>query len=474
MSDALPPLPTEGAPPPAPRRAASVQLQREGGAATDAVLMDPAHQSLAEALRIMLRLVQLGMIVLAVLFLFSGARTVKEGESGIRLLFGSVEEQDLKPGFHFSWPFPVGDLVKVQTGSSRIDEVEAFWPYLSDTQKAQPIEQMTGSNRLEPGRDGSLITADGNVAHAQWRINYRVPSESAASFARNIHPDFQTQIVRAAARRAIVHASAEMSIDQLLKEAARGEGSLAYRAQQSAQELLDRIDSGIQIEGTELLAKMPPLFARSEFDKVASAEANRKNKVEAARQEANTTLSQAAGRAWVRAIELIDEYEKAADARAGALRDRDQQAASVWEDTQRRVMTEIVTLFEGPSAGGEVALEINDAKLFRSAEVRRRQADLARFEALVQQYRENPLVTLHREWADAFRQVIARDTVQVFYLPEGVQSLEVVLNADPDLARAIEKAIGRAEMERTRQERERHFEAEQFRTSTAVEEVDAR
>src|SRR5215470_16874631 len=75
----------------APRRAASARFIVDGQVGTDAAMrdaMDPANQSLADALRLSFRVLQIVMLVLVVLFLASGFRTVKEGQSGVATVWG--------------------------------------------------------------------------------------------------------------------------------------------------------------------------------------------------------------------------------------------------------------------------------------------------------------------------------------------------------------------------------------------------
>src|SRR5262245_23354980 len=93
------------APPPPPRRAGSVTLRSsDSGAPDTSAMLDPANQSLADALGMMLRLVQLAMVVLIGLYLFSGLQSVQEGQRGVRLLFGKVEDSNLEPGMHLAAP----------------------------------------------------------------------------------------------------------------------------------------------------------------------------------------------------------------------------------------------------------------------------------------------------------------------------------------------------------------------------------
>ena len=113
-----PPVGGGGSPPPgagpARHRPASVVLREEGESVS--ALMDPANRSLADALKITFRLLQAAMVVLFGLFAFSGLQEVREGESGLRLMFGRLVESDVPPGIRFALPPPVGEIVRVTTG----------------------------------------------------------------------------------------------------------------------------------------------------------------------------------------------------------------------------------------------------------------------------------------------------------------------------------------------------------------------
>ena len=70
-----------------PRRAASAEFVVTAEAGSEAALreaMDPANQSFADALRLSFRILQLGMLALLAVFLFSGFQTVEEGDLGVQ------------------------------------------------------------------------------------------------------------------------------------------------------------------------------------------------------------------------------------------------------------------------------------------------------------------------------------------------------------------------------------------------------
>src|SRR2546423_2663539 len=165
-----------GAPPsPAlqpPRRAGSMTL-REGVQGPGASPLDPATQSLADALRVMMRLLQGAMVILGVLYLFSGMHRVNEGERGIQLLFGKIVRHDLEPGLHWSAPFPMGEVVRVEAQQHYVDISRDFWIYIAPGSDPSP-EKQTPTQSLKPdqGGSGSVITGDGNIAHTKWKIGY--------------------------------------------------------------------------------------------------------------------------------------------------------------------------------------------------------------------------------------------------------------------------------------------------------------
>jgi len=80
-----------------PRRAASAEFRVDaviGSAAAMREAMDPANQSLGEALRLSYRVLQFVIVVLLFLFLVSGCHIVEKGESGVMTFFGKIRSVD--------------------------------------------------------------------------------------------------------------------------------------------------------------------------------------------------------------------------------------------------------------------------------------------------------------------------------------------------------------------------------------------
>lgn len=442
-------------------RPASVTLRTEGESGAS---FDPANQSLAEALGLIFRIVQFGMVVLFAAFALSGFSSVAENQRGIKLLFGRDTARDLLPGFHFSAPYPLGEMVKVDAGQLRMDLDESFFPRVAKEQPGVEIAKLAGMARatLKPGEDGALMTADGNLAHSRWSLTYS--REGAFDFSKHVLPDHERAIVRAAVERGIVQAVAQVTIDDLLKQSSSDQGSLATRAREIAQRSLDAINSGIRINQLSMKDKTPPLPVYADFTRVQSAESEATGLRDQAEATARTQMNAVAGAGAAALVEQIEAYE-----RAIALKDTAEQA---------RVLAAINGLFEGREvkigektyaaglASGAVTNLVNDARQYQSSEVSRRQAEVATFRAKLAQYRAHPGVVMQREWADAMSIFLDKPQVQVFNTPRSAPRVELWVNPDPDLIREAAEAARLVKVKQQAEVRASEQAAESLKTRT--------
>ena len=447
---------------------ASVTLRPEGAEPVTAESLDPANQSLAEALGLTFRILQIVMVVLLVLFIFSGLQTIKEGESGIRLLFGRVTADDLPAGPQLGWPYPLGELVKVQTGTTTLELDEAFWPNLAPEQKRLPVQQLAtiGKTSLRPGLDGSLLTGDENIAHTKWRIVYS--RARPAAFARSVYTDDESRIVMAAVMRGVVQAVARVKIDDLLKQSAGDEGSVAAHAREVAQAALDRIDSGIRINQLTLVEKIPPLHLYNDFSGVQTAVQNAGQKIQRARTQARDTLNAAAGGASELVIDEIKRYEAAVELGGGAAAEG---SLAVIHALLEGRPVEVEGEEYGPLVSGKATSIINEARQYKTSVVSRRRAELATFRAKLEQFKANPSVVIQRDWSEALAAFMGRENVEVYNYPSGLNVLELVLGRDPDIAREFDRLRKLAENLRAEREREQLEKSREFRTDTDASKV---
>lgn len=464
--------PGEIDPTPGPSRGASVRL-REGEGSQSAALMDPANQSLADALRITFTMLQVAMVVLAGLFIFSGFQTVREGERGISVLFGRAVSVNLDPGFHFAAPYPFGELVKVDTGNIAPQLNRDFWPSVAAGSEGASIEFLPQRGQLDPERDGSLITADLNLAHAQWQAVYR--RANPVKYAENIYTADEDALVRAALRRGVVRSIAVTGIDELLRPQEGGTREIARRAQEIAQESLDAIDSGIRIEQFEMGRRTAPATLLRKFRAVLDARSEAQKAITEARSERAQRLNGAAGGAADALLWLISRYELAIEtgdtgaaewvlARIDSILEGDpisfEGMAEAREDAA-------LAASEGRVASGFVVEIIQDAKVDRLTSVQEARGELEHFRAKRGQFLANPGLMVKRDWAGAWSEFQSRDFVQTMVLPVGY-SAELRLNEDPDIIKELDRAKKQREREQAARQRERDMRESRFGTDRGI------
>lgn len=467
MTDQNPPMGGGQEPLPASRRPASVTLRGATEEADAAALMDPANQSLADALKILFKLVQLAMIVLGVLYVLSGFQSVKENEQGIRLLFGAKEGDPLDPGFRFSYPTPVGELLKIDTGEVTLELDSEFWVYLADERaRAMKLSELTKVPSLNPEREGSVLTADGNVAHTRWTVKYQRDRNLVAEYAQNILPEAEKDIVRGAVKAAIVNSIASVTIDDLLKQSSNDAGSVAVHAKDAAQATLDRLKSGLKINQLLLTDKTPPLRVLENFAAVQAATSKASAEKDKADSDRRATLSAVAGLAQPVLSSLIDRYELATE--KGDAAEKVALLTQIDGVLEGRETTVGDTVVPANRVSGEVTAILNNARRYRSEIVNDRRSELSSFVVKADQFKISPLVLVHREWSDAMRSFMDRDNVQVMALPPGTNTLALLINSDPSILKELEKARKLKENEAAATKRAEEQKVGRFKTETGL------
>ena len=481
-SDGLTPASIEELPS-EPVRAASITLSGPtSDAATGAELLDPANQSLADALRITFRLVQFAIIVLVALFVLSGLQSVSESERGIELRFGKVVSKrgGLEPGFHFTLPYPIGELVKIENVREPIDIDEAFWPDPPSTRRPSDAQSRADALRplwaLDPIESGSNITADLNLAHTQWKVSYR--KRDVTAYAEHINPRSEKAFVEAAIERGVVVAMSETTIDQLLQPSDPRE--LTERVRLSAQQVLDAASCGIEIDTVQLIEKSPPGFTKSSFDAVFSARSEAQKARQEAESERTTRLGSVAGLAarvligdsnsnavqsgaqsgsdGARRLGLIDRYEAAIEL-------GDTEQAGVLLTQIDDVLQNQAVVIDGeeiePGTSGEVASILAQANSERNTIATREEANRNVFLAKLDQFEANSSLMLTADWNAAWGEFYSNAWVEIFRLPVG-SVVRLDIDRDPRIDKEAERAYLREQNRQALEAREEAFQRRSY------------
>ena len=389
----------------APRRAASARFatsKRDDEGLRDA--LDPATHSLGEALKLSYRILQVGIVALVLMFVFSGFQSVPEGDTGVKTLFGAIAgkdgEEQLSPGLQPFWPYPVGDLVKFpQRHTMRMDR--EFWPnpFARGRDVARTMQEMLDTADpnagIRPGSDNSLLTRDGDIVHMQLEVEFVVAD--AVKFLETTAPEQVDRIVRTAIRRGAVEAASAMT----LVEFTDTRDLVGPSVRENAQRVLDRLDTGLQITSIRALERTAPFAVVNRFREVQTARENAKAAVERARQDAVTMLTQVAGgEVYAELLALIREYE--------------QQLESGKADAAEATLARLGARMEAPDVGGEVSRTVLRAKSIESSMRARLEREAKRVESLAASFDDPRAQVMRQMWINAVRDVLDNPQAEVF------------------------------------------------------------
>ena len=392
------------------RRAASAEFVVDSDVGSAAALreaMDPANRSLTDALQMSFRVLQLVIVVLLVLFLFSGFKTVGTSQSGVATVWGRIVDRDgLQPGLQMNWPPPIGEFVLFESEGREVDDNRAFLPQnLRDMLMENALESSGSRDQLSPSRDGSFLTDGGELAHISVVTKYRITSPAA--FLATISDSKADSIVRVAVERAVVHVGGSKKLKVLQDDLSNAE--IEEMLGDSAQSVLDEIGSGMKI--TEVIVRnevIPPIRILKKQEEFSQSRQRATEKIERANKVAQESLIGVAGKSYPELAKLVMAYEEAWTLDA--------------DDVEQR-LADINAFFEGDEIAGLAARTISTAKRFQSRVDQGLGREARRFAGLLPSYREHPDLVIAEKWLEAYAAVMGRPDVEIMYVPQGLGSM---------------------------------------------------
>ncbi len=200
---------------------------------------------------------------------YTGFYSIAPSEHGVVLRFGRVVADNVPPGMHYTWPAPIGRVLK-----SRLTEVR----------RIEVGYTMLGRKFTE-ARRSDLITGDENILKMMLVVQYRVATPPTAFLLRAEDPHW---LVERAMEASLSRSVASLPVDAVLTTA---RSELQIRALEDAQALLDSYGAGVTLIDANLQEVMPPLPVGDAFTDVASAKKDAEQRVEQAREAAARTLA---------------------------------------------------------------------------------------------------------------------------------------------------------------------------------------
>lgn len=444
--------------------------------------LDPASQALSDALRKSFRILKLLMLVLLVLYVFSGFFTVKPNEVGLVLRYGRVigtgtsgisRDAVLESGWHWSWPYPFERWITIPTSPREIDV--SFMYRLSERELATGIKGYKYNN-LSPLRDDYLITGDTNILHASVKVRYRITDPVA--YSTNIfpqprsdqsgrrseseeYPEYQVlsnlvrdSVIETAAHRKALKIRGEEQSEFLFAVANRVGERLKILEKEglSLGITLDPETGIIAPKKSEVEAIMPPRQTQEAFDNVVSEQSKKSVKITNARADREALLVTTAGPQYAQIASAIDnEFELMLE--LSRLESQSRQAANPTAspaanlaETKRvrqameaqRAVTEDLLVH---SSSGNVKSILRDAEIARDGIIKEATGDYDRFMAVLPEYLQHPEVFRSRLLEEAYAWCLNNDGISKVYVPkDGLEHrLHIYRNDNPMNAKKKKK-----------------------------------
>jgi membrane protease subunit HflK len=268
--------------------------------ATPMAQEDAGSQALTEALRSSFAIVKFVMVALVVVFLGSGFFQVGTQEKAVILRFGKTvgQEQEalLGPGLHWSFPYPIDEVVKIPI--TEIQKISSTVGWFAET----PEQELSGNlpppgPSLIPGVDGYVITADRNIIHTRATLYYQVDDPIRYVFGFTS----ASNTIQNALNNALLDTAAQFKVDDVLYSDVAGFQEAVQQRVGAQADLLGITVKQCNVEST------PPRQLKDVFDQVTEARQNQ-NKV---LDDAHSYENQATNSAEAQASTIINEARSA-------------------------------------------------------------------------------------------------------------------------------------------------------------------
>ncbi|WP_299817347.1 FtsH protease activity modulator HflK [uncultured Roseibium sp.] len=227
-------------------------------------------------------------------WLLTGLYVVDEGEVGVELVLGKVEDQT-PPGLNYNWPYPIGEVYKPQVELQRETTVG--------------VEESITSSGAVRARDipeeSLMLTGDENIVDVGFKVLWRIKStrEGISDYLFNIQEPAGT--VKAVAESAMREVVGESNIDSILTE---NRVAIQNDVVTLMQTTLDSYQAGIEVAEVQMQRVDPPAQVIDAFRDVQAARADQERIRNEAEAYANRIVPEARGES-ARVLEAANAYK---------------------------------------------------------------------------------------------------------------------------------------------------------------------
>ena len=254
--------------------------------------LDAGSQSVAEALGSSFAIVKIVMLFMVVVFFCSGFFQVGPSEKAVILRFGRPVGEGksvlLGPGLHWSFPYPIDEVVKIPITEIQKVTSTTGW-YFTTPEQELSGEELPGGAGLNPAIDGYAITADRNIVHTRATLNYHIDDPIAYIF----NFASASNSIQNALNNALLFTAAKFNVDDILTRDVDG---FREAVQARVSDLTDQEHLGIVIDNCQVQS-VAPRQLQDIFARVTIAQQNQSKQIYDANTHRDQTLLAAAAQA---------------------------------------------------------------------------------------------------------------------------------------------------------------------------------
>ena len=232
-----------------------------------------------------------GLILLIVIWTFSGLYRVLPDEQGVVLRFGKFTSTT-QPGLNYHIPYPVETVLTPKV--TKVNRIDIGFRAASDSGRTSGIGDVS--------EESLMLTGDENLVNIDFSVFWVI--KDAGQFLFKIQSPVET--VKAAAETAMREVIAKSKLQSILTE---GRSKIEIETQEIAQSLLDEYESGIQITQVQTQKADPPDEVIDAFRDVQAARADMERSKNEAEAYANDVIPRARGEA-AKILQEAEAYKK--------------------------------------------------------------------------------------------------------------------------------------------------------------------
>jgi membrane protease subunit HflK len=218
-----------------------------------------------------------GLILLAVVWAFSGLYRVLPDEQGVVLRFGKFVSTT-QPGLNYHIPYPIETVLTPKV--TKVNRIDIGFRSASDSGRTSGIGDVP--------EESLMLTGDENIANIDFSVFWVI--KDAGKFLFKIQSPVET--VKAVAETSMREVIAKSKLQSILTE---GRSSIEIETQEIIQSILDEYESGIQVTQVQTQKADPPDQVIDSFRDVQAARADMERSKNEAEGYANDVIPRARG-----------------------------------------------------------------------------------------------------------------------------------------------------------------------------------